>query len=45
MRLYAAAGDADGYYRDGCVYRTDIDIYDSMQAIVKYSNGAHGVLA
>ena len=40
MRLYAAAEDADGYYRDGCVYRNDIDIYDSMQAIVKYSNGA-----
>jgi predicted dehydrogenase len=40
MKLYASAEDADGYYRDGCVYRTDIDIYDSMQAIVKYSNGA-----
>ena len=40
MSLYAAAEDADGYYRDGCVYRNDIDIYDSMQAIVKYSNGA-----
>ena len=34
------ARDADGYYRDGCVFRSDIDIYDSMQAIVKYSNGA-----
>ena len=34
------AEDADNYYRDGCVYRNDIDIYDSMQAIVKYSNGA-----
>ena len=31
---------ADDYYRDACVYRKDIDIYDSMQAIVKYSNGA-----
>src|SRR5688500_9075051 len=40
MRLCAAAEDVDGYYRDGCVYRNDIDIYDSMQAIVKYSNGA-----
>ena len=40
MKLYAGAEDADGYYRDGCVYRNDIDIYDSMQAIVKYSNGA-----
>ena len=40
MKLYADCEDADSYYRDGCVYRNDIDIYDSMQAIVKYSNGA-----
>jgi predicted dehydrogenase len=40
MKLYAECESADGYYRDGCVYRQDIDIYDSMQAIVKYSNGA-----
>jgi predicted dehydrogenase len=40
MAIYAAAEDVDSYYRDGCVYRQDIDIYDSMQAIVKYSNGA-----
>jgi predicted dehydrogenase len=40
MKLYADCESADGYYRDACVYRTDIDIYDSMQAIVKYSNGA-----
>ncbi len=39
-KLYAECEDADGYFRDGCVYRNDIDIYDSMQAIVKYSNGA-----
>jgi len=40
MDLYAACEDADGYYRDGCVYREDIDIFDNMQAIVRYSNGA-----
>ena len=40
MKLYAECESADGYYRDGCVFRQDIDIYDSMQAIVKYSNGA-----
>jgi hypothetical protein len=40
VKLYAECEDADGYYRDGCVYRTDIDIWDSMQALVKYSNGA-----
>lgn len=39
-KLYAECEDADGYYRDGCVYRNDIDIWDSMQALVKYSNGA-----
>jgi predicted dehydrogenase len=40
MKLYADSESADKYYRDACVYREDIDIYDSMQAIVKYSNGA-----
>jgi predicted dehydrogenase len=40
MKLYAECESSDGYYRDGCVFRPDIDIYDSMQAIVKYSNGA-----
>ncbi len=39
-KLYAECEDADGYFRDACVFRNDIDIYDSMQAIVKYSNGA-----
>jgi predicted dehydrogenase len=39
MDLYAACEDVDGYYRDGCVFRQDIDIFDNMQAIVRYSNG------
>lgn len=39
MKLYAEAEDVDGYFRDGCVFRRDIDIYDTMSAIVKYSNG------
>jgi predicted dehydrogenase len=39
MKLYASAEDVDGYYRDGCVYRENIDIYDAMSAVVKYSNG------
>ena len=30
----------DRYYRDGCVFREDVDIFDSMSAMVKYSNGA-----
>jgi predicted dehydrogenase len=39
MRLYVACEDADGYHRDGCVFREDVDIYDTMSALVKYSNG------
>src|SRR5258705_1377624 len=38
MQLYAGCEDVDGYYRDGCVFREDIDIYDTMAAVVKYSN-------
>ena len=40
MKLYADCEDADGYYRDGCVFREDVDIYDAMSALVTYSNGA-----
>jgi len=39
-KLYPQCEGADGYFRDGCVYRNDVDIYDSMSAIVKYSTGA-----
>ena len=39
MKLYAACEDVDGYHRDGCVYREDVDIFDTMSAIVKYTNG------
>ena len=38
--VYRTAGHADGYYRDGCVFREDVNIFDTMSAIVKYSNGA-----
>jgi predicted dehydrogenase len=41
MKLYAACEDVDKYYRDGCVYREDVDIYDTMSAVVKYSNGVN----
>jgi predicted dehydrogenase len=37
--LYAECESADGYLRDACVYREDIDIYDTMTAQVKYGNG------
>jgi predicted dehydrogenase len=39
MKLYAQAEDVDGYHRDGCVFREDVDIYDTMNAVVRYSNG------
>ena len=39
MKLYAECEDVDGYYRDGCVFREDVDIYDTMAATVQYSNG------
>lgn len=39
MKLYAEAESIDGYFRDGCVYREDIDIYDTMSSNVKFSNG------
>jgi predicted dehydrogenase len=40
MELYVGCESADGYTRDGCVYKEDIDIFDTMNAIVRYSNGA-----
>lgn len=39
MRLYADNEHHDGYLRDGCVWREDIDIYDKMSAQIKYANG------
>jgi predicted dehydrogenase len=39
MALYASAEAVDGYHRDGCVFREDCDIYDTMSAIIRYSTG------
>jgi predicted dehydrogenase len=39
MKLYAECEDVDNYHRDGCVFRTDVDTYDTMSAVVKYSSG------
>ena len=38
-RLFADCEDADGYIRDGCVWDERIDIYDTMNAVITYSNG------
>ncbi|MBK9966384.1 MAG: Gfo/Idh/MocA family oxidoreductase [Holophagales bacterium] len=39
MSLYAGPAGADGYHRDGCVFREDCDTWDTMQAVISYSNG------
>lgn len=39
VQLYVDCESEDGYLRDGCVWREDINIYDSMSVIVKYENG------
>lgn len=41
VELYANAESADGYLRDGCVFREDVDIFDTMNAVVQYSNGVN----
>ena len=40
MKLYVGCEDSDKYYRDGCVYRSEIDIYDTMTAQLRYASGA-----
>ena len=39
MDLYVANEEYDGYLRDGCVYRNEIDIYDKRSLAVQYANG------
>ncbi|MDR1527734.1 MAG: Gfo/Idh/MocA family oxidoreductase [Dysgonamonadaceae bacterium] len=39
MDLYAANESYDGYLRDGCVFKTDINIFDKMAATIQYANG------
>lgn len=38
-RLYVDNEQYDGYHRDGCVFRNDVNIYDKMAATIKYRNG------
>jgi predicted dehydrogenase len=39
VALYVDCESADGYLRDGCVFREDVNIPDTMNAVVRYSNG------
>jgi predicted dehydrogenase len=39
--LYVNCESADGYHRDGCVFREDVNIADTMNAVVHYSNGVN----
>ncbi len=41
MNLYVAHEKYDGYLRDGCVWRQDINIYDKMAVQIKYANKVH----
>jgi predicted dehydrogenase len=41
MKLYADNEKYDGYLRDGCVWKEDINIFDKMAATIKYKNGVH----
>lgn len=38
MALYVANENHDHYYRDGCVFREDINIFDKMAATIRYAN-------
>ena len=38
MKLYANNEKYDGYLRDGCVWKEDIDIFDKMAVQIKYAN-------
>jgi predicted dehydrogenase len=39
-QLYLENEQYDGYYRDQCVWRPEIDIEDTMNVIVRYNTGA-----
>ncbi|MEQ9442226.1 MAG: Gfo/Idh/MocA family oxidoreductase [Cyclobacteriaceae bacterium] len=38
MRLYVDNEKYDGYIRDNCLFRDEINIYDKMSAQIKYAN-------
>ncbi len=40
MKLYVGCESEDGYQVDGCVWRQDVNIYDTYAVMAKYENGA-----
>jgi predicted dehydrogenase len=38
MNLYVANEKHDGYIRDNCLFRKDVNIYDKMAATIRYAN-------
>ncbi len=40
MKLYVACESEDGYQIDGCVWRQDVNIYDTYALMVKFDNRA-----
>lgn len=38
MNLYVANENYDGYIRDDCLWREEIDIFDKMAVLIKYAN-------
>ena len=40
-QLYEDPSKIDGYFRDGCVFREDIDIPDTMVVSIRYRNNVH----
>lgn len=38
MNLYVKNEKYDGYIRDNCLWREEVDIYDKMSAQIKYAN-------
>jgi len=40
MKMYVACEGEDGYQVDGCVWRQDINIYDTYSVMARYENGA-----
>lgn len=39
MKLYVENEKYDGYIRDNCLFREEIDIYDKMSAQIRYQSG------